>query len=141
MSEQNRAIQRRIDEEIWGNGNVAAIEELLAPDFVAHNPGGPPQDRNGFAQLVTVFRTGFPDMSMAVEDQIIEGDRVVQRATMRGTHTGEFQGIPPTGKQVTMGGISINRFAEGKLAEHWSQFDSLGLMQQLGVVPAPEQGG
>ena len=60
---------------------------------------------------------------------------------MRGTHTGEFQGIPPTGKQVTMGGISINRFAEGKLAEHWSQFDSLGLMQQLGVVPAPEQGG
>jgi predicted ester cyclase len=86
-----------------------------------------------------MFRTAFPDLHGTIEDQIAEGDKVVMRMTYRGTHQGELMGIPATGKPVTMTFISINRIAEGKIAEGWVNFDALGMMQQLGVIPVPGQ--
>lgn len=93
-----------------------------------------PAGREGFKQFVLMYRSAFPDMHITIEDQIAEGDKVVSRWTARGTHQGELMGIPPTGKQATVTGINIERFANGKFVEEWSNFDALGLLQQLGVV-------
>ena len=135
-TEQNKAIGRREHEEIESKGNMAVADEILTPNYVLHFAGNPPLDREGYKQLLTVFRTAFPDMRVTVEDQTAEGDRVVNRVTMRGTHTGEFQGIPPTGKQVMVSGINIMRIEGGKIVEHWGVLDVLGLMQQLGAIPS-----
>ena len=86
-----------------------------------------------------MYRSAFPDMQLTIEDQIAEGDKVVTRWTARGTHQGELMGIPPTGKQATVTGITVGRVANGKFVESWSNFDALGMMQQLGVVPVPGQ--
>ena len=85
------------------------------------------------------FRSAFPDFHVTIEDQIAEGDRVATRWTMRGTHEGEFRGISPTGKQITVTGIGIFRFSDGKVVESWDNFDQLGMMRQLGVIPSPEE--
>jgi steroid delta-isomerase-like uncharacterized protein len=90
---------------------------------------------------VAALRDAFPDVHITIEDQVAEGDRVVTRWTARGTHTGAFQGIPPTGKRGSMTGIDINRFADGKVVECWTNADDLGLLQQLGVIPTPEIAG
>jgi steroid delta-isomerase-like uncharacterized protein len=140
QSEENKAIYRRWFEKVASEGNMELADELLAPDYVLHFPGFPaPVDREVHKQLVTMFRTGFPDWDEAVEDVIAEGDRVVIRVTGRGTHEGEFQGIPPTGRRVTATGIGIGRIADGRIAESWAAYDALGMMQQLGVISSPEQ--
>jgi steroid delta-isomerase-like uncharacterized protein len=119
-------------------GNLALADELLAPDYVMHFPGAPASvDREGHKQLVMMFRTGFPDWNETVEDVIAEGDKVVIRVTGRGTHEGEFQGIPPTGNRVTATGVGIGRIEDGRIAETWAEYDALGMMQQLGVIPPP----
>ncbi len=137
MSEQNKALNRRIFEAI-GNQNLDALDELIAADTVDHVlPPELPPGLDGQKAFIGMFISAFPDIKMTVEDEIAEGDKVVTRWTAAGTHTGELMGIPATGKQVTMKGVDINRFSGGKNVEHWGQLDQMGLMQQLGVVPPP----
>lgn len=135
MSEDyKRAMQRLYDEAI-SQGKTEVADEIIAPDAVDHeNPGvaGPA----ALKQFVTTFRAAFPDMKVTMDDAIVEGNQIAARFTMTGTHKGEFQGVPATGKSVTIGGIDIVRFEGGMAAEHWGYTDQLGLMQQLGVIPA-----
>ena len=133
MSEENKAIVRRFIEEV-DNGNLERAIEFLAPDFVAYQPQGQ-MDREELMRLAGGGRAAFPDFRHTIEDQIAEGDRVVTRLTNHGTHKGDFQGIAPTGKRVTVTEIAINRLAEGKIIEHRAELDILGLMQQLGAIP------
>lgn len=143
MSEkQNKAIVRRFVEEIFNRGNMSVADELMAPDFVEHEelPPGIPRDREGVKQMTTMMRSAFPDFKATIEDIIAEGNKVVIRMTWSGTQKGEFMGIAPTGKSVSIGVIDIIRIADGKLVEHWGQMDSMGMMQQLGAIPAPEAG-
>lgn len=139
MSEQNKALDRRWFEEVWNQGNVASYEELASRDLVVHNPPpGITGDFEGIKQAMSIHRTGFPDLHFIIEGQFAEGDTVVSRWTLDwGTHKGKWVGIPPTGKQVTITGISIQRYVGGKLVEGWLEMDMLSMMQQIGVVPAP----
>ena len=138
-TEQNKALFRRMVEEIFNRGNMSLADEFIAPDFVEHEelPPGIPPGREGVKQLTAMFRSAFPDFKATIDDMIAEGDKVVVRMTWRGTHKGEFMGIPPTGKSVSFGVIDIVRFAGDKFAEHWGLMDSMSMMQQLGAVPAP----
>jgi predicted ester cyclase/uncharacterized protein YndB with AHSA1/START domain len=127
----NKALYRRWFEDVVG-GALELADELLAPDYRLHFPGLPgPVDREGHKQLVTMFRSAFPDWVETVEDVIAEGDRVVIRVTGCGTHEGEFQGIAATGKRVSASGIGIGRIAGGRIAEAWAAYDAAGLHQQL----------
>jgi steroid delta-isomerase-like uncharacterized protein len=141
MSEQNKALTRRAVEEVWNRGNYAVVDELVAGDFVVHATTLTEEIRGpeGVRRYFGALRAGFPDLHVAIEDQIAEGDRVVTRWTARGTHTGAFQGISPTGARVRVTGIDIDRIADGKFVECWTSLDELGLLQQLGVVPTPER--
>ena len=131
--EENKAIYRRWFEEVVTGRNVALADELLARDHVLHFPGFPALvDREGHKQLLMMFHQGFPDWQETIDDVVAEGDKVVIRVTGRGTQQGEFQGIPPTG-------VGIGRIEDGRIAESWAEYDALGMMQQLGVVPSPEQ--
>ena len=139
MSQQNAMLARRIIEEVYNQGNLAIVDELVAGDFVIHSRSEDVHGPAGAKQLVAALRAAFPDLYITIEDQIADGDRVVTRWTARGTHTGEFQGIPPTGKPGKMTGIDIDRVADGKIVECWVNSDDLGLLQQLGVIPAAAQ--
>ena len=140
MTEDNKALNRRFVEEVINQGNTDAIDELIDPGVVDHAaPPGFPTGREGAKQFAAMMRSAFPDLHLTIEDMIAEGDKVVMRSTWSGTHEGEFMGIPATGRQVTVSAIDITRVADGRMVEHWEQFDALGLMQQLGVVPPPEQ--
>jgi steroid delta-isomerase-like uncharacterized protein len=135
--EENRAIVDRYREEVFNEKNLAAIPKYVAPHYVRRDPGAPAEVRgpDGVKQLAAMFFAAFPDIHFDAEDIIAEGDKVVQRLTSRGTHQGEFMGIPPTGKQLTVTAIEIFRLADGQIAEQWVEADYLGLLQQLGVVP------
>ena len=136
-TEENKAVVRRYIEE-WNKQNPAGIEELVAPDWVAHGtPPGFSPDLAGLKQAFPAFFTAFPDLHYTVEDLIAEGDKVVARVTLRGTHQGDFMGIPPTGKQVSVTGIGIDRIENDKFVESWGDADTLGFLQQLGIVPRP----
>lgn len=138
--EENKALVRRYIEEVYNKGNVAAIDELLTPDFVHHSlPPEVGRDRESYKQFASMHRAAFPDFRLKVEDMVAEGDKVVLRFNWSGTHKGEFMGIPPTGKQVTVRAICIHRVEGGKIVEQWAELDSMGMMQQLGVVPPPGQ--
>jgi steroid delta-isomerase-like uncharacterized protein len=139
---ENKTIAQRFNEDVWGRGDEAALEELLDPDFVDHGalPGQSP-DREGHRQTLVVFRNAFPDLQVTTEDIVAEGEKVVSRWTARGTHQGELMGIAPTGKEVTITGIDVLRIAEGKVVERWAEYNDLEMMQQLGVVPEPGQEG
>ncbi|MDQ4045722.1 MAG: ester cyclase [Chloroflexota bacterium] len=141
MSQQNKAIERRLLEEVYDQGKLDVIDELIASDFIGHGTAaeGGDQGREAYRQFVVQMRTAFPDLKMTVEDQVAEGDKVVTRFRARGTHLGEFQGLPPSGKQGEISGTIIDRIAGGKIVECWSNTDDLGLLQQLGVVPVPER--
>ena len=137
MSEEDRdnALSRSFYEVLWSQGNLEAMLELVVKDFFDHHPlPGVPPWREGLTALVTTWRTAFLDMRETVKDLISEGDKVVGRFTMRGTHSGEFMGVQPTGRSVTMSGIDIVRVA-GKISEFWYGEHLLELMQQLGAVP------
>ena len=137
MSESNKALLRRDLEEVWNQGNLDAIDELFAADVILHEaPPGALSGAEGVKQVVAGYRAAFPDLHFTIEDLIAEGDRVVNRWSLTGTHKGELMGIPPSGKQVTSTGISIVRIADGKIVEIWGASDQLGLMQQLGAVPS-----
>jgi len=134
-TEQNKTIARH---HYQNTSNLAAAFELIAPNVVFHFPGMPPT-YEGWKQAHVMFLAAFPDQHLTIEDEIAEGNTVVTRWTFRGTHQGALMGIPPTGKEVAFKGISIDRIAGGKVVEHWNNFDQLGMMQQLGVIPAPGQ--
>lgn len=139
-AEENKVLARRFIEEAWDEGNLGAIDEMTVEDFVYHDPPpGIPSTREGFRRIVAMSRAAFPDLRIVVEDVIAEEDRVAIRYTMRATHQGELMGIPPTGEQVAVPGIVVLRVRDGKLTERWENADNLGLMQQLGVIPSPEQ--
>jgi steroid delta-isomerase-like uncharacterized protein len=133
-TEENKALVRRFYEEFLNGHDVNQAEELFAPNYILYFPGGP-MDHEGQKQTISVFRAAFPNLHFTVEDMLAEGDKVATRFTWRGTHQGVFQGIAPTGKQVTVSAIALNRIAEGKLVEDRTEMDLLGLMQQLGVIP------
>ena len=140
-AEENKALVRRYI-EAWNKHNLAAMEEVYAPDFVVHGPAAfGDMDLAGVKQVMPPFFTAFPDLHYTVEDLLAEGDKVVCRFTCRGTHQGEFMGIPPAGKVVTYTCIYIDRFAGGKWVEEWGSVDLLGLMQQLGAIPQMAQTG
>jgi steroid delta-isomerase-like uncharacterized protein len=137
-TEENKALVRRYVEVIH-KGNVDEGERLLAPDFAFHVSGAPgPLNSEAFKQLFAGLLSAFPDLAVTNEDLIAEGDKVAGRWITRGTHQGKLQGIPPTGKQVTITSMDINRITGGKIAERWHEYDALGMMQQLGVMPAPD---
>jgi steroid delta-isomerase-like uncharacterized protein len=139
MSEKNKAIARRLYDELASQGNLSLADEIVAANFVDHNPPGPdiPPGREGLKQVFATYRSAFPDMRMTVEDQVAEGDKVVSRATVSGSHLGDYMGMPSTGKTFSIGIIDILRLEGGKIAEHWGEADTMGMMQQLGVVPPP----
>ena len=127
MSEENKAIVRRQEEELFTQGNLDAADEVYAPDYVGHDPSNPEDVRGLQAakQAASDYRRAFPDLRVSVEDLVAEGDRVVARVTMRGTHQGDFQGLAPTGKEVQVRAIEIFRISNGKIIEHWGHADDL----------------
>ena len=139
-TDSNKALVRRLTNEVQNRGNIAAVDEIAAPTFVNHSaPPGVPSDREGVKQLTLLFRRAFPDGTMTVEDMIAEEDMVATRKTFRGTHQGAFMGIPPTGRRVAIELIDMVRVVDGRVVEHWNVVDNLGLLQQLGVLPPPGQ--
>jgi steroid delta-isomerase-like uncharacterized protein len=138
VSEENKTLVRRFVDEVQSGGNIDLIDELCSPEFVNHSaPPGMPADCEGVKLVTAMFRQAFPDSYFTVEDMIAEGDKVATRKTFHGTHEGEFLGIPPTGRPVSIGLIDVVRVADGRVVEHWSIGDSLGMMEQLGVIPQP----
>ncbi len=138
--EETKATYRRMIDEVFNRGNLDVADEVTAPDIIDHSgmPGRPPGPE-GVKWAAQMFRAAFPDLQVTVEDQVAEGDLLVNRFTVRGTHQGEFAGVPATGKTATVSGIDCLRIRDGKAAEHWMQMDMVGLLQQLGVMPAPGQ--
>ena len=138
-TEQNKTIVRRVFDEIVNKGNLGIADELLAADYVNHDFPAPAPGAEGFKLVTTMFRSAFPDIVVTLEDEFAEGDKVVTRGVFVGTHTGDFMGIPATGRRVSIKYLDIWRLENGKAKENWVQMDMLGLMQQLGVIPAPQQ--
>ncbi len=140
-AEENKAIVRRYFEGAWEQGNLELLDELLAADYVNHNPATPetPTGPEGVKGVVSMFRSGMPDLKVVIEDMLAEGEKVATRYTLEGTHEGELFGVPPTGKRLGIERMTIERVSEGKIRDHWRVTDTLEMMQQLGVVPAPDQ--
>lgn len=141
-TEQNKEVVRRWKEEIYDKRNVNIIDELHAPDYVGHYAGipGPIRGREALKQLFAGYLAAF-EGTVTPEFLIAEGDMVVVHDTNRVKHTGAFQGIAPTGNEVTVTDTDIYRIVDGKIVEQWVELDFTGLMQQLGVRPTPEHGG
>ena len=137
--EENKAVVRRFW-GVWEEGNIDLVDELLAPDYLNHTPASPdqPTGPEGVKGLVAMFRSAIPDLRVVVEDMIAEGEKVAVRYTLEGTHEGELFGVPPTGRRLSIKSIAVERVSEGTIREHWRVTDSLDMMQQLGVIPAPE---
>jgi steroid delta-isomerase-like uncharacterized protein len=138
-AEENKALVHRFVEEFWNEGNMAAADELMAVDAVIHMPTGEVVDLNGLKSFAGTWRGSFPDWHSTFEELIAEGDRVAERWTGRGTHLGELQGIPATGKRVEAPGSVFYRILGGKIVEFRGQLDMMSLMQQLGVIASPQQ--
>jgi steroid delta-isomerase-like uncharacterized protein len=137
MLQKNKSIAQRFLDALWNTQNYAVVDELLASDYDGHSStviDGP----EGAKQFVPILRSAFPDFKFTVVDQVAEGDRVATRWIIRGTHHGEFQGVPPTGRKVEISGITIFRVADGVLVDGWTNEDLLGLLQQLGAAPEPQ---
>jgi steroid delta-isomerase-like uncharacterized protein len=132
----NKEIARRLLEDPW-RGKLDDVIELVADEYVGYIPAAPEpiRGKDGFRGFVTMYLTGFPDGTITLDHQIAEDDFVASRWTGRGTHTGELMGLPATGKQVTVPGITFSRFVDGKLRESWVSWDTLSMLQQLGAVP------
>ena len=139
-AEENKANVRRVYEEAITQNKPEVFDEIMSPDVVDHAPF-PDQapGLEGFKGVFAMMLSAFPDYQSTVEDQIAEGDKVVTRFSSQGTHQGEFMGIAPTGNRVRVTGIDIDRVVEGKIVEHWSEADLLGMMTQLGVISKPGQ--
>jgi steroid delta-isomerase-like uncharacterized protein len=135
MSEENKALARRIFEEIWNQGKMDVADEIYDANYITHGHGIElPSGPDGFKQLVSIFRKAFPDIHFIIEDQIAEGNKVTTRWKSRSTHKGDLMGVPATDKEVVITGISITQIVSGKIIEGWNNWDRMGMMQQIGVV-------
>jgi steroid delta-isomerase-like uncharacterized protein len=129
---------QRIFEEAFNQGNLAVVDELVSPDYLAHNSfGGAPNGPQGLKWLISMYRTAFPDLQCTVDDEIREGDKFSAHWTMRGTHKGSFLGNAPTGRLVQAQGIIFARTVNGQIVEDWTLTNQMGVLQQLGLVPPP----
>jgi steroid delta-isomerase-like uncharacterized protein len=138
-AEENKALVRRFVKEFWNEGNTATADELMAVDAEIHMPTGEVVSLDELKSFAGAWRESFPDWHSTFEELIVEGDRVAERWTGRGTHRGELQGIPPTGKRVEAPGSVFYRIVGGKIVDFRGQLDMMSLMQQLGVIPSPQQ--
>ena len=138
-AEENKEIVRRFW-GVWEDGNIGLVDELVGSDYVNHSPGMPdqPEGPEGIKAVVNMFRGGMPDLRVVIEDVIAEGEKVMMRYRIEGTHEGELFGVPPTGRRVSIESITVERVSGGKIREHWRVTDTLDMMQQLGAIPAPE---
>ncbi len=134
-TESNTVLADRVWDEIWHQGDLSRLDDLFTVDFVRHDPGRELHGIDQNRQFILGLRTAFPDLRFTMEDQIAEGDKVVVRYRFQGTHLGAFQGLPPTSRQVSYTGILIYRMTGGKIAEQWTEFDLLGFLRQLSVIP------
>jgi steroid delta-isomerase-like uncharacterized protein len=141
MSEENKDLARHSWEMLVNQQNPDAIDELYTPNFVWHEPDEDIQGSEEARKFLGMYLSAFPDMRVTVEDVIAEGDKVVSRWTIRGTHRGEMMGIAPTDEQIEIKGITIHRIEGGKIAEEWERYDNLGVMQQLGAISEVGQVG
>ena len=134
MSEENKALARRAWEAV---GNPDLVDEVYAPDVVWHEPDGEViRGTEGAKQFISTYKTAFPDLNITVEDVIAEGDKVVTRVTLRGTHQGEVEEFgPPTERHMELKGITVSRIEGGKIVEDWDSYDNLSTLQQLGLAP------
>ena len=137
MSAQQEEVVRRLFDEVFTQGNLDLVNELIAPDHINNDPVNPIRGRDAYRDLVVKYRTAFPDLRLEVDEIFSAGDRVVCRYHGTGTQRGELEGIAPTGREANVPGIFITRIADGQLQESWINWDALGLMQQLGVVTLP----
>jgi steroid delta-isomerase-like uncharacterized protein len=136
-SESNKTLVRRFSQEILSQRDTGPADELLTVDFVSHFAGMPEpiRGRDAWRQLATAYFTAFPDLHETIEDIVAEGDRIVTRVTVSGTHHGPFMGLPATGNHATWSAMAIFRVTDGQLAEEWVEQDTMSLMQQLGSLP------
>ena len=134
MVEESVNLVRRMYEEAWNQGKMEVIDEICAPDYLGMGPYGDERGPESVKRGVANRRSAFPDVHVTIEDVFAAGDKVVARLSFRGTHKGEFQGIQPTGREVTWSGIWIYRVADGRFIERWHNYDMLGLLQQLGAI-------
>lgn len=137
--QENREHARRFNEEVWGQYNFDAIDDLVAEDFVGYNPALPEPVRgtDGVREVAEMLHAAFPDCEVELEEVIADGDWLAQRVRLSATHEGEFMGIEPTGKQIEIMGMNVTRLEDGKWAEGYELWDTFGLLQQLGVVEPP----
>ena len=143
MPEDNKMLVRRMIEQLWNQRNLAIADELAAPNFVSHDPASPDFGRGPEAlkRMVKHYTEAFPDTRFTIDEMISEGDRVVARWSVTGTHQGRLGDIPPTNRQVTVTGVDIARVSGGKVQEVWTSWDALGMMRQLGAVQTMARGG
>jgi steroid delta-isomerase-like uncharacterized protein len=142
MSEQNKAVIRRLVDGFWNKKDVKVFDEVFAARFVDRTPmAGTEPTKEGFKAMVLGIQAAIPDARTTVDDLISEGDKVAWRWTFQGTQKGPLMGIPATGKRISFTGFTIDRIAGGQIVERWHQVDTMGLMQQLGVIPPPGQSG
>ncbi|GAA1670154.1 ester cyclase [Kribbella sp. NPDC056951] len=138
QTEQNKALIRRFVEEVQNGKDFDAYDELNAPDFVnLSSPPGVPPDRDSGKVFLQAFAEAYPDATFTIDDMIAEGDQVVTKKTMSGTNTGDFGGVPATGKHVTVQYVDIMTVRDGQIIQHWNVLDQLSWLTQLGVIPAP----
>jgi steroid delta-isomerase-like uncharacterized protein len=141
VTKDNREKSRRIFEEVWNQKKVEQINELVATDYVHHDVQSPDQKGiEAYKQFVDLYLSAFPDIHFNIEDEISDGDTVVIRWTVTGTHYGDLPGLPRTGRPISVTGITIARLSDGKFVESWNNWDALGMMQQLGAVAAEATG-
>jgi steroid delta-isomerase-like uncharacterized protein len=132
----NIALVRRYVDDVWNKGSLAALDEIVSPNYVQHTRGVP-QGRDGLKAFFAGFFASFSNASSTIEDVIADGDRVMWRSTLRATQTGAFRGIPPTGKEIRVSAMTIMRVDNGQFAENWGEQDNLALLRQLGILAQP----
>src|SRR4030067_234908 len=140
-AKRNKVAVRQIIEEAFNKGNLTVVDGVMAAEYVYHSSSGDAKGPDGFKQMINMFRTAFPDINSTIEDIVAEGDKVATRATLQGTHQGNFMGIAPTGKKINVVASGLIRFTGSKEVEAWGNMDMLSMYQQLGVVPPMGLGG
>ena len=134
--EENKAVVRRFVDEVVNAGRMDVLDEVISPDFVDHSPDpGQAPGREGLRGALVLLRRAFPDFHSSHQRMVAEGDMVAYQEVSHATHRGEFHGIAATGRSVEIGEMHFVRLADGKIAEHWAQYDTFGMMRQLGVLP------
>jgi steroid delta-isomerase-like uncharacterized protein len=139
-AQENKIVSWRLQEEVFGQDKLALVDELLAPDYVSHAPGDPELSRGpeDIKEIVSAYHAAFPDLTFTVEKQVAEGDLVVTRWIARGTHQGEFMGVPPSGRRIEVSGMSMDRISGSRIVEHWNNWEALEMMEQIGAIPESE---